>query len=129
MLTIRPPVVAGSFYDLDPERLKKQISVAMKRAEEDNGKAIRRKYNAAIVPHGEYRYSGWVAAKFYSLLKESLPRNYIILGPNHSETGSNFATTNRGLWKTPLGGAVVDTDMANELIEGCESSSRYQCTV
>ncbi len=119
MLTIRPPVVAGTFYDIEPERLKKQISVAMKRAESDGTNKLKKGYNAVIVPHAAYQYSGWVAAKFYSLLDEDSPKRYIILGPNHSETGSNFAITNRGLWKTPLGGVVVNTDMADRLIERC----------
>ncbi len=119
MLYVRPPVVAGTFYDLEPERLKKQIEAAFKKAKDKKRRKIT-KFNAAVVPHAGYMYSGWVAAKVYSMLDPKEHVNFIILGPNHYMFGSKYATMNRGLWKTPLGGLSVHGPMANTLLEKCE---------
>jgi len=118
MLQVRPPVVAGRFYDIDPERLKKQISVSFNRAENDGKpKGKQRELKVAVVPHAGYEYSGWVAAKVYSMLDNNSPKNFIILGPNHYMFGSPFATVDRGLWKTPLGGVTVHEQMAKALLK------------
>jgi len=119
MLYLRPPVAAGTFYDLDPERLKKQIKASFKKAEEKRRrKSI--KFKAAVVPHAGYMYSGWVAAKVYSMLDAKSPVNFIILGANHYMFGSKYATMKRGLWKTPFGGVTVHEPMASELLKKCE---------
>jgi len=118
MLIVRPPVVAGQFYDIDPTRLRKQIESAIEKAE--GRKKIKGKFNAAVVPHAGYMYSGWVAAYFYSMIEPHSPKNYIILGPNHSLAGSEYAIMKRGLWKTPLGGVTVDEKMADSLLRRCE---------
>jgi AmmeMemoRadiSam system protein B len=118
MLMVRPPIVAGQFYDVDPVRLRKQIQSAMSRAETEA--ASKRKTTAAVVPHAGYVYSGWVAAYFYSMIGKDSPKNYIIIGPNHSLAGSNYAIMKKGLWKTPLGSAMVDEDMADSLLKRCE---------
>ncbi len=122
MLPIRAPVVAGKFYDIDPKRLKKQLSVCFSKVE-DTAKKIKaqhRELRVAVVPHAGYEYSGSVAARVYSMISEDSPKNYIILGTNHSGYGSRFATMKRGLWKTPLGGIVVNTSMVNKLLEECK---------
>lgn len=119
MLLVRPPVVAGRFYDVDPARLRKEIDSALEKAKESKLR-INRGFKAAVVPHAGYMYSGWVAAHFYSMLDKLSPKNYIILGPNHSLVGSDYAIMNKGLWKTPLGGVTIHEDMANSLLEKCE---------
>ncbi len=122
MLLVRAPVVAGQFYDVDPIRLNKQIQSAIERAKSDKRamKKIDKKITAAVVPHAGYMYSGWVAAYFYSTIDRNSPKNYIIIGPNHSLAGSEYALMKKGLWKTPLGGVTIHENMANELLEKCE---------
>lgn len=119
MLLVRPPVVAGRFYDVDPARLRREIDSALEKAKESKLQ-IRRGAKAVVVPHAGYIYSGWVAGHFYAMLDRMSPKNYIILGPNHSLVGSDYAIMNRGLWKTPLGGVTIDENMANLLINKCE---------
>jgi len=119
MLYLRPPVAAGTFYDLDPNRLKKQIEASFKKAEEKKKKKMQ-KFDVAVVPHAGYMYSGWVAAKVYSMLGAKKPMNFIILGTNHYMFGSKYAIMKRGLWKTPLGAATVHESVASRLLERCE---------
>lgn len=123
MLFVRPPAAAGRFYDLDKERLKKQLDASFRRAAEDAKRkrpSIPRKIRGAVVPHAGYEYSGHVAARFYSLLDDKSPRNYVIIGPNHYAFGQKFATMKNFLWKTPLGGVAVHEAMVEGIMRRCE---------
>lgn len=123
MLFVRPPVAAGKFYDLEKDKLRRQIDVAFKHADDGTKpKAAPKlqKIRGGIVPHAGYEYSGRVAAKFYSLLAEKPARNCIIIGPNHNMFGYRFAMMKNSLWKTPLGGVAVHEPMVESLMRGCE---------
>lgn len=115
-VTIRPPIAAGSFYNLDVDGLKKQIDRSFNH--KFGPKSFKQeKIIAGIVPHAGYEYSGAVAAWIYSRIERA---NYIILGPNHTGMGSNFALVKAGIWKTPLGGVVVNEKVAEQLLEECK---------
>ena len=115
-MIIRPPVVAGSFYEFDRNILKRQIDGCFKHKLGPKGTKIQ-KILTAVVPHAGYDYSGPVAAWVYSMLE---PANYIVLGPNHTGIGSDFAISKKGLWKTPLGDVAIDQDAADKLSENCK---------
>jgi AmmeMemoRadiSam system protein B len=133
MLYVRIPVAAGTFYDLDKTMLEKQIEVAFRHklgpfGEKKGGKkkekaALARKDKekivAAVVPHAGYVYSGAVAAWVYSRIEDE-KTNFIIIGPNHTGIGADFAVMPKGLWKTPLGGVAVDEKAAGALLEDCK---------
>lgn len=116
MFILRPPIAAGSFYDLNAGMLKKQINACFNHK---LGPKSTKKQNliGAIVPHAGYIYSGPVAAWAYSRMENS---NFIIIGPNHALLGSKFATMRSGLWKTPLGEAVISESMAETLVKDCK---------
>jgi len=115
-MIVRPPAVAGMFYNLNSEMLKKQIKscfdhkLGPKKIKEE-------KFIATVVPHAGYPYSGPVAAWTYSKIPKS---NYIILGPNHSGFGSRFGVMREGVWKTPLGSANIEDETAKKLLENCQ---------
>lgn len=113
---VRAPVAAGTFYDLDKTRLKKQIESCFNHRFGPK-KVKKEKFVAAIVPHAGYMYSGPIAAWIYSIIGKG---NYIIIGPNHRGWGSSFAIASKGLWKTPLGGVAVDEKMAKKLMDSCK---------
>lgn len=116
MLILREPAVAGSFYSLNPESLKKQINYCF--YHKLGPRSIKKqKVITAIVPHAGYIYSGPIAAWVYSRLENA---NFIILGPNHSGMGSKFAVMKSGMWKTPLGGITIHESVAEKLIEECK---------
>ncbi|MDI6826022.1 MAG: MEMO1 family protein [Candidatus Aenigmarchaeota archaeon] len=114
-MIIRQPAVAGMFYHLNSEMLKKQIKSCIdhklgpKRIEEE-------KFIATVVPHAGYAYSGPVAAWSYSRIPKC---NYIILGPNHSGFGSRFGMMREGAWKTPMGSVKIDEIVTKKIIESC----------
>lgn len=110
-MTIRPPAVAGQFYEGSPERLAGQVDLCFAANPEPPRKG---RFIGAVVPHAGLMYSGHVAAAFYALAE--WPKRLIILCPNHTGAG-HFAAINReGAWRTPLGDAAIDTRLADALM-------------
>src|SRR4030042_2302873 len=112
VIFLRPPMFAGTFYNLSPDMLRKEIESCFRIKQ----KHLKKKIKAAIVPHAGYMYSGSVAAHTYSMMEKT---NCVILGTNHSGMGSDFALMKRGLWKTPLGEVAIDEGMADKLMKEC----------
>ncbi|HEV7919281.1 MAG TPA: AmmeMemoRadiSam system protein B [Thermoanaerobaculia bacterium] len=111
-MQIRPPAVAGSFYEGSPARLRAQVEACIGANPPSETK---RRFIGAVVPHAGLMYSGHVAAAFYT--RAELPKRFIILCPNHTGLG-HFAAINReGAWRTPLGDAAIDTPLADALMQ------------
>ena len=108
---LRPPASAGTFYEIDPNMLRKQLDFYFR-----NAATKSRKPDALVrlVPHSPYTHSGQIASHSYVNLNKS---NFIILGSNHSSYGANFALMKNSLWKTPIGEALVDDNFANKLLK------------
>jgi len=110
-MNIRPPAVAGAFYEGSPERLRAQVDACFA---ETAAPAAKQPVIGAVVPHAGLMYSGHVAAALYALAE--LPRRLIILCPNHTGAG-HFAAINReGAWRTPLGDVAIDSRLADALM-------------
>src|SRR4030042_4065887 len=56
-----------------------------------------------IVPHAGYPYSGAIAGKAFSYLKNSNLKKAIILAPSHYIGLRGLAKHNKDYWETPLG--------------------------
>ncbi len=116
MIRIREPKVAGAFYPSDKKVLLEQINSLIKH--KFGPKFIKEEnFFGAIVPHAGYIYSGAVKAWVYSKIKKA---NYIILGPNHYGMGAQFAILKEGMWKTPLGEVLIDSKMAQKILNTCK---------
>lgn len=73
----------------------------------------------AVAPHAGYMYCGETQAHVYeSLLGDT--STFVILGPNHTGTRPSEAIMTSGMWKTPLGGARIDTDLAESILENSD---------
>lgn len=102
----REPAVAGIFYEIDKNKLLKQLSYLFERHKfGPKGFEKNKKLVAGIVPHAGYVYSGAVAAWFFSKITKG---NYIIIGPNHYGLGYVYSIFPKGYWFTPLGKISVD---------------------
>lgn len=111
-MAIRPPAVAGTFYEGTKERLAAQVDACFA---ENLPSDAKQRFIGAVVPHAGLMYSGHVAAAFYEMA--DLPRRFIILCPNHTGFG-HFAAINReGQWRTPLGDVPIDTPLADALMQ------------
>src|SRR5439155_18767411 len=113
---VRLPAVAGRFYPSEPEILAREIQQYVEPAAtpaEEMADAI-----GCVVPHAGYMYSGHVAGAVYRRLP-SRP-SYIILGPNHFGRGAPLAVVAQGAWATPVGEALIDSNLVRELLQGCQ---------
>ncbi len=109
---IRPPAVAGRFYPSEPKELARQIADYAPAPS-----AARIVARGCVVPHAGYMYSGHVAGAVFSLL--DIPARCILLGPRHYPRGEAMAILSQGSWRTPLGDAVIDAELAGELMQAC----------
>src|SRR5260221_6044540 len=125
---LRLPAVAGQFYPTDPREL---TSLIRKFSAEDPAtpKTCAR---ACLVPHAGYIYSGGVAGAVFARM--TLPKQVLVLGVRHSPMGEDLAILSEGAWRTPLGDAPLDEDLAQRvkaacptLREGIVAHSREDC--
>jgi AmmeMemoRadiSam system protein B len=110
-MSVRPPAVAGTFYEGTADRLRQQVDACFAA---NPPAPARERVIGAVVPHAGLMYSGHVAAAVYA--RADLPKRLIILCPNHTGAG-HFAAINReGAWRTPLGDVAIDTALADALM-------------
>jgi MEMO1 family protein len=108
-MKVRPPAVAGSFYEGRTDRLERDIRSLLP---PDVPKA---RAFGAIVPHAGYVYSGGVAGAVYARLE--IPATVVILCPNHTGRGAPAALDPSEAWRTPLGDVPVDARLSARLRE------------
>jgi MEMO1 family protein len=107
-MRIRPPAVAGMFYEARPESLERDVRGCLPsdaRPESAFG---------AIVPHAGYVYSGPVAGAVYARLR--IPAAVVILCPNHTGRGEPAALDPHDAWRTPLGDVPIDRGLADRIL-------------
>jgi AmmeMemoRadiSam system protein B len=106
-MTIRPPAVAGLFYDRNPDRLRKQVSNLLADAAAPPGIMPK----ALIAPHAGYAYSGAVAAAAFATLRASAQAiaNVVLIGPAHYVQVGGIVAATVYAFETPLGPVPVDS--------------------
>jgi hypothetical protein len=109
---VRPPAVAGSFYDARPDRLERDVRARLSAAAPPESPAGA---FGAIVPHAGYVYSGPVAAAVYARVR--VPKSCVILCPNHTGRGAPAAIDPSDAWRTPLGDVPVNRWLVRRLKE------------
>lgn len=120
---IREPVVAGSFYSAEPNRLRKQIEecflskMGPGELPQVNPEG-KREVVGLVSPHAGYAYSGPVASYgAYFLARDQAPALVVIMGPNHTGMGAGVSVHAGGLWKTPLGEIEIDSEVAEAVLK------------
>jgi AmmeMemoRadiSam system protein B len=108
-MTIRPPAVAGMFYEGRPDRLREQVRAYLP------SDAIPERAFGAIVPHAGYVYSGPVAGAVYARL--AVPKTVVILCPNHTGRGARASVEPSDAWSTPLGEVPTNRRLAARLLQ------------
>jgi len=115
-MRVRPPAVAGAFYDARPDRLDRDVRsrLELARGGSDTPPQTRAAFGA-IVPHAGYVYSGPVAAAAYARLR--IPAACVVLCPNHTGRGAPAALDPSEAWRTPFGDVPVDRRLAGRMAE------------
>ena len=119
----RKAVVAGQFYEGDPQELQEMIKQCF--VEKRGPQEVPQKNNqqppvkGIVVPHAGYLYSGAIAAHAYKQLTEhGFAESFIILGPNHTGRGSGVSLMTEGSWETPLGTVPINETLGQQLWTG-----------
>ena len=110
---VRNPVLAGTWYPGNPEVLRQTITDYLSNA---NPPGPEGKVVTTIVPHAGYLYSGQVAAYSYKLLQRTAPKLVFLIGPSHRVGFRGFSVSQYSGYKTPLGVAPVDQEVAKKLL-------------
>jgi AmmeMemoRadiSam system protein B len=110
---LRQPAVAGQFYPSDSRELASLVRKFSKQEET----SILRRARACLVPHAGYAYSGHVAGAVFGRIQ--FPKKIVILGVRHFPQGADAAIVSGGAWRTPLGDAPVDAQLADKLRAEC----------
>lgn len=119
---IRYARYAGSFYAGARESLVRQIEECFLHKFGPGSlpslkEAGERRIIGLVCPHAGYMYSGPVAANaYYRLALDGRVDVFVILGPNHQGIGSGVALMDKGVWRTPLGDAEIDSETAKEIL-------------
>lgn len=119
---MRPPAVAGTFYEGSRDGLLEQIEWCYRHPHGpgETPSVVRgpRKVVAVVSPHAGYVYSGPVAAHGFSdIARDGRPGTVVILGPNHTGMGSGVAISLSGKWRTPLGTVELDEKFGRRIVE------------
>jgi MEMO1 family protein len=110
---LRLPAVAGRFYPSDPKEL---ASVICNYSKPDPQQPLI-SAKACLVPHAGYLYSGHVTGAVFARLQ--LPKKIVVLGVRHYPRGEPAAILSSGAWRTPLGDAAIDEELAGSLRRAC----------
>lgn len=140
-MKVRYARYAGSFYAGTRESLLKQIENCFLHKFGPGSlpslrEAGERRIIGLVCPHAGYMYSGPVAANaYYRMALDGRADVFVILGPNHQGIGSGVALMDRGLWRTPLGDAEIDSETARRILSSSsiidvdESAHAYEHSI
>lgn len=104
---IRNAAFAGSFYPASAPELTEQIKQFAEAA------VLPTAAIGVLAPHAGYVYSGKTAC--HTFQRACIPQTAVVLSPNHTGRGASIAMYTKGMWRTPLGEALVDPGLADEL--------------
>ncbi len=113
MSVIRPPAVAGSFYEADPKVLGREVEELLELAAPAtlDGNLI-----GLVSPHAGYQYSGLTAAHGYKLLQGKSYDCIVIVGPSHREFFDGISVYPGDGYKSPLGIVPVNHDVRAQIL-------------
>jgi len=112
---IRKSVLAGSWYESNPNRLRASVKGYMEDAKliKIQGKII-----GIISPHAGHIYSGPVAGYAFKHIAGKKFDTVIVIAPNHSDPRLDFNSVyTRGGYETPLGLVPVDIETAKAIVD------------
>jgi AmmeMemoRadiSam system protein B len=110
---LRLPAVAGRFYPANPEELTALVRKYALPQADTKPQSVK----ACLVPHAGYMFSGHIAGAVFARIV--LPQRIVILGVRHFPRGESLAINTSGAWRTPLGDAPIDEDLAAALLQEC----------
>jgi AmmeMemoRadiSam system protein B len=113
---IRPPAVAGQFYEKSAERLRNDIKVMTGKALSSAKCVERDNVRAMILPHAGYVYSGQTAVNTICTARENRYSRILALAPTHRVYLEGLAASSYSAYETPLGEIQLDKEGTGKLL-------------
>ena len=110
--SVRPPAVAGLFYDDSPDVLRKNIDEYLENVKVPKVKGTVR---ALVSPHAGYVYSGFTAAHAYKMVAGNKYDCVIVVGPSHREYFNGVSIYPGDAYETPLGSIPINNEIATAI--------------
>ena len=112
----RKPVVAGQFYPGQHDSCVAEIIEFIKEFLPPD--SLPETVVGGIVPHAGWTFSGSLATTVFEAVKDRHAKvnTFVIFGAAHSYFGPEPAVCSSGIWQTPLGEAVVDEELAEQVL-------------
>lgn len=114
MKRVRKPAVAGMFYPLDPNELKRTVCALLDSVPVYPGQG---QVVGLIAPHAGYVYSGETAAQAYAQVRGTMRRHVVVVSPSHREFFDGVSVYPGDGYETPLGVIPIDAGMRERLAE------------
>lgn len=111
----RDPYVAGKFYSVNKEKLRKELIdlFGTAKSPEESNLSLR----ALIAPHAGYIFSGEVAASsFNQILENASYKRVFVIASSHQMFFNGASVYTQGDYKTPLGVVKVDRNLGKKLV-------------
>lgn len=108
---VRPAAVAGTWYPGDPDALVSEVDRYLDAVVGTPDLEVA----ALVSPHAGLVYSGPVAAYSYAALRGRTFDVAVLVGPSHFIGFDGVSVYGRGSWATPLGPAIIETDVSARL--------------
>lgn len=117
-MNIRQPCRAGSFYEDSPASCRHHAGRLLDSAElPDDLPAV---IHGGLVPHAGWMYSGQLAAMtFKALAAGGQVESLVLLGADHCGAVRCGEVFDSGVWRSPLGDAQIDEQLAAALLKAC----------
>ncbi len=133
-MQIRPPQVAGSFYESDAKKLEQYITQCFEDARKKQNPLDLCNIHMLLLPHAGHFYCGHIIAE--ALVRVHLPKRLIILCPNHTGLGRPLSVWSiqatgtdkpeNGAWHTPLGNVPIDMELATEILQCIQGKCDFE---
>ncbi|MBN2564268.1 MAG: AmmeMemoRadiSam system protein B [Candidatus Eisenbacteria bacterium] len=111
--TVRHPVVAGTFYPGDPDRLAADVDAYL---DSEDAAGIPGHVYGLIAPHAGYVYSGGVAARAYACIRKRGYDTVVVVAPSHRVAFRGASVYGGDGYETPLGTVPVDRKLAETIM-------------
>lgn len=115
-MTARTPFRAGEFYEADAARCRRHVEALLAEAPLPNDLPSR--LYGGVVPHAGWSYSGRLAAlTLKALVAAGARKTFVLLGADHWGVVRKGELYAAGAWRTPLGEAVIDEELAGAVLD------------
>lgn len=118
-MNIRHPIVAGQFYEASASSCRHHVEKLIGSAEVPPD--LPAPLLGGLVPHAGWSYSGDLSALTFKALQVGQAcKTLVLFGADHRGVVRRGEVYDSGVWRTPLGDAPIDEELASAVLAVCD---------